>query len=41
MAKPVDGPAVSVTFTESPPPSESIADGPRGAVLGAVYCPMT
>ena len=38
MAKSFDGPAVSVTFTQSPR-SESIADDPRGAVLDAVYCP--
>ncbi len=39
MAKSFDGPAVSMTFTQSPPESESITDDPRGAVLDAVYCP--
>jgi D-alanyl-D-alanine carboxypeptidase len=39
MAKPLDGPTVSVTFTQYPPETESIADDPRGAVLAAVYCP--
>ena len=38
MAKSFDGPAVSVTFTQSPR-SESITDDPRGAVMDAVYCP--
>jgi D-alanyl-D-alanine carboxypeptidase len=38
MAKPVEGQAVSVTFTQSPR-SESLADDPRAAVLDAVYCP--
>lgn len=38
MAKSFDGPAVSVTLTQSPW-SESVADDPRGAVLEAVYCP--
>ena len=41
MAKPFDGPAVSVTFTQSPPPSDSMADDPRGGLLDAVYCPAT
>ena len=40
MAKPVDGPAFSVTVTQSPQ-SESITDDPRAAVLDAVYCPTT
>jgi D-alanyl-D-alanine carboxypeptidase len=39
MAKPFDGPAVSVTITQDSPDTESIADDPRGAVLAAVYCP--
>ena len=41
MAKPFDGPAVSVTFTQSPPPSDSMADDPRRGILDAVYCPAT
>jgi D-alanyl-D-alanine carboxypeptidase len=39
MAKSFDGPAVSVTFTQDPPETESFADDPRGAVLAAVNCP--
>jgi D-alanyl-D-alanine carboxypeptidase len=39
MAKPFDGPAVSVTFTQDAPGAETIADDPRGAVLAAAYCP--
>jgi D-alanyl-D-alanine carboxypeptidase len=39
MAKPFDGPAVSVTFTQDSPDTETIADDPRGAVLAAAYCP--
>ena len=37
MVKPVDGQAVSVTFTQSPN-AESILDDPRAAVLDAAYC---
>ena len=37
MVKPVDGQAVSVTFTQSPP-SESLLDDSRSAVLDAIYC---
>ncbi|HET6737108.1 serine hydrolase domain-containing protein [Mycobacterium sp.] len=39
MLKPFDGPAISMTFTQSPPDTESIADDPRGIVLDALYCP--
>ena len=39
MVKSFDGPAVSMTFTQSPPDTESIADDPRGIVLDALYCP--
>jgi D-alanyl-D-alanine carboxypeptidase len=39
MAKGFGGPAVSVTFTQSPPETESMANDPRAAVLNAVYCP--
>ena len=39
MAKGYGGPAVSVTFTQSPPESESLASDPRADVLIAVYCP--
>jgi D-alanyl-D-alanine carboxypeptidase len=28
-----------MTFTQSPPETESIADDPRAEVLNAVYCP--
>lgn len=38
MVKSFDGPAVSMTFTQDPPETESIADDPRAAVLDAVYC---
>nr|WP_090344876.1 serine hydrolase domain-containing protein [Mycolicibacterium malmesburyense]CRL76713.1 beta-lactamase [Mycolicibacterium malmesburyense] len=36
--KTVDGPAVSVTLTQSPE-STAPADDPRGAILDALYCP--
>jgi D-alanyl-D-alanine carboxypeptidase len=39
MAKAFGSPAVSMTFTQSPPETESIADDPRAEVLNAVYCP--
>ena len=39
MVKSFDGPAVSMTFTQSPPDTQSIADDPRGIVLDALYCP--
>jgi D-alanyl-D-alanine carboxypeptidase len=39
VAKALDAPAVSVTFTQDPPETESIADDPRGALLSSVYCP--
>ena len=39
MAKSFDGPAVSMTFTQSPPDTQSIASDPRAEVLNAVYCP--
>jgi D-alanyl-D-alanine carboxypeptidase len=39
MAKAFAGPAVSVTFTQSPPETDSLADDPRAEVLNAVYCP--
>jgi hypothetical protein len=39
MAKAVAEPAVSITFTESPPESESLANDPSAAVLNSVYCP--
>lgn len=39
MAKGYGGPAVSVTFTQSPPEADSLADDPRADVLNAVYCP--
>ena len=39
MAKGFDQPAVSITFTQSPPESESLAGDPRAEVLNAVYCP--
>jgi D-alanyl-D-alanine carboxypeptidase len=38
MAKGFGGPAVSVSFTQDPPETESMADDPRAAVLNAVYC---
>jgi D-alanyl-D-alanine carboxypeptidase len=40
MAKAFAGPAVSVTFTQDPPESDSLADDPRADVLNAVYCPV-
>ena len=40
MAKPIDGPAFSATFTQSPE-SDSLTDDPRAVVLDAVYCPTT
>ncbi len=39
MAKAFGSPAVSMTFTQSPPETESLADDPRAEVLNAVYCP--
>jgi D-alanyl-D-alanine carboxypeptidase len=39
MAKAFAGPAVSVTFTQDPPDTDSLADDPRAEVLNAVYCP--
>jgi D-alanyl-D-alanine carboxypeptidase len=39
MAKGFAGPAVSITFTQAPPETESLANDPRAAVLNAVYCP--
>jgi D-alanyl-D-alanine carboxypeptidase len=39
IAKAFGSPAVSMTFTQSPPETESIADDPRAEVLNAVYCP--
>jgi D-alanyl-D-alanine carboxypeptidase len=39
MAKAFGSPAVSMTFTQSPPGTESLADDPRAEVLNAVYCP--
>jgi D-alanyl-D-alanine carboxypeptidase len=39
MAKAFAGPAVSTTFTQDPPDTDSLADDPRTEVLNAVYCP--
>jgi D-alanyl-D-alanine carboxypeptidase len=39
MAKGFAGPAVSITFTQASPETESLANDPRAAVLNAVYCP--
>jgi D-alanyl-D-alanine carboxypeptidase len=39
MAKAFGSPAVSITFTQSPPETESLADDPRAEVLNAIYCP--
>jgi D-alanyl-D-alanine carboxypeptidase len=39
MAKAFGSPAVSMTFTQSPPEIESLAGDPRAEVLNAVYCP--
>jgi D-alanyl-D-alanine carboxypeptidase len=39
MAKAFGSPAVSITFTQSPPETKSLADDPRAEVLNAVYCP--
>ena len=39
MAKGLTGPAVSITFTQTPPETESLANDPRAAVLNSVYCP--
>ena len=39
MAKGFAGPAVSITLTQTPSETESLADNPRAAVLNAVYCP--
>lgn len=38
VTKAVDGPAISVTLTESPK-STAPADDPRGAIMNALYCP--
>jgi D-alanyl-D-alanine carboxypeptidase len=38
MAKAFAGPAVSITFTQASPETESLANDPRAAVLNAVYC---
>jgi D-alanyl-D-alanine carboxypeptidase len=38
MAKAFGSPAVSITLTQSPPETESLADDPRAEVLNAVYC---
>ncbi len=38
MAKAFGSPAVSMTFTQSPPETESLAGDPRAEVLNAVYC---
>jgi D-alanyl-D-alanine carboxypeptidase len=37
MAKPLEGDAVSVTFTQNPA-AQSLLDDPRAAVLDALYC---
>jgi D-alanyl-D-alanine carboxypeptidase len=39
MAKAFAGPAVSMTFTQAPPETESLSDDPRAAVLNSAYCP--
>ena len=39
MAKGFDQPAVSITFTQAPPETDSLAGDPRAEVLNAVYCP--
>jgi D-alanyl-D-alanine carboxypeptidase len=39
MAKAYGSPAVSMTVTQSPPETDSLADDPRAEVLNAVYCP--
>ena len=38
MAKTADGPAISVTFTQSPDASSPATD-PRGDIMDALYCP--
>ena len=38
MAKVFGSPAVSITLTQSPPETESLAADPRAEVLNAVYC---
>jgi D-alanyl-D-alanine carboxypeptidase len=38
MAKAFGSPAVSITLTQSPPETESLAGDPRAEVLNAVYC---
>jgi D-alanyl-D-alanine carboxypeptidase len=38
MTKAFGSPAVSMTFTQSPPETESLAGDPRAEVLNAVYC---
>jgi hypothetical protein len=39
MAKAFGSPSVSMTFTQSPLETESLAGDPRAEVLNAVYCP--
>ena len=39
MAKAFAGPAVSITFTQSPPETDSLTDHLRAELLNAVYCP--
>jgi D-alanyl-D-alanine carboxypeptidase len=39
MAKAFGGPAVSMTLTQRPTETESLANDPRAEVLNAVYCP--
>ena len=39
MMKAFGSPAVSMTLTQDPPSTDSIADDPRAEVLNAVYCP--
>ena len=38
MAKAFGSPAVSITLTQYPPESDSLAGDPRPEVLNAVYC---
>jgi hypothetical protein len=38
MAKAFGSPAVSITLTQSPPETESLAGDSRAEVLNAVYC---
>lgn len=39
MVKAFGSPAVSITLTQDPPETDSLADDPRAEVLNAVYCP--